>query len=112
MTPSSHAPDVRLALVTGPDADLRRLGERLVNERLAACVNVLDGVSSVYRWEGAVERAAESLALFKTTAGRLDELRERVLSLHPYDEPEFLSLEVDGGSPSYLRWVAESVSEE
>lgn len=106
------APDVRLALVTGPDEELRRLAERLVNERLAACVNVLGGVTSVYRWEGAVERAAESMALIKTTAGRLDELRERVLSLHPYDEPEFLALGVDGGSRSYLQWVAESVSGE
>ena len=109
MTPET-APDVRLALVTGPDEELRRLGERLVNERLAACVNVVGGVTSVYRWEGAVERATESLALIKTTAGRLDELQARVLSLHPYDEPEFVSVGVDGGSGSYLRWVAESVS--
>lgn len=105
-------PDVRLALVTGPDEELRRLAERLVNERLAACVNVLDGVTSVYRWEGAVERADESLALIKTTGGRLDDLRERVLSLHSYDEPEFLALGVDGGSAGYLRWVADSVSGE
>ena len=106
------AADVRLALVTGPGEDLRRLGRRLVNERLAACVNVLDGVTSVYRWEGAVERASESLALIKTTAARQEALRERVLALHPYDEPEYLALEVDGGSASYLRWVAESVSGE
>lgn len=111
MTPEGD-PDVQLALVTGPDEELRRLAERLVNERLAACVNVLDGVTSVYRWEGAVERAAESLALIKTTADRLDALRERVLSLHPYDEPEFLAVGVDGGSASYLRWVADSVSGE
>lgn len=105
-------PAVRLALVTGPDEELRRLGERLVNERLAACVNVLGGVHSVYRWEGDVERAEESLALIKTTAGRLDALRDRVLSLHPYDEPEFLALEVGAGASSYLRWVADSVSRE
>lgn len=104
--------DVRLALVTGPEDGLRRLADRLVSERLAACVNVLDGVTSVYRWEGAVERADESLALVKTTAARLEALRERVLALHPYDEPEFLALDVDGGSSSYLRWVAESVSGE
>lgn len=111
MTPDD-APDVALALVTGPDEELRRLAERVVNERLAACVNVVGGVTSVYRWEGAVERAAESLALIKTTAGRLDDLRQRILALHPYDEPEFVALGVDGGSASYLRWVAESVSGE
>lgn len=106
-------PDVRLALVTGPDPDgLRSLGRTLVNERLAACVNVVGGVTSVYRWEGDVEEAEEGLALIKTTAGRLDALRDRLLSLHPYDEPEFLALEVDRGSASYLRWIAESVSEE
>lgn len=106
------AAEVRLVLVTGPGDELRRLGERIVNDRLAACVNVLDDVTSIYRWEGAVERAGESLALVKTTADRLDGLRERVLSLHPYEEPEFLTLAVDGGSASYLRWVVESVSEE
>ncbi len=106
----TSAPEVRLVLVTGPDDDLRRLGERVVDERLAACVNVVDGVSSVYRWEGAVERADESLGLIKTTPGRLDALRSRVLDLHPYDEPEFLEIEVDGGAPSYLRWVAASVA--
>lgn len=111
---SDAAPtDVRLVLATGPGpAELRALGRTLVNERLAACVNVVDGVASVYRWEDAVEEAEESLALIKTTGDRLDALRDRLLELHPYDEPEFLALEIDTGSASYLRWVAASVSEE
>jgi periplasmic divalent cation tolerance protein len=85
------------------------LGRRLVDERLCACVNVVPGLTSVYRWEGAVEEAGEALALLKTTRRRLDALEARVRELHPYDEPEFLAFEVDRGASSYLAWVAESV---
>lgn len=101
-----------LVLVTGPDRPtLASLGRTVVEERLAACVNVLDGVRSIYRWEGAVERADEALALVKTTEARLEGLRARVLDLHPYDTPEFVALGVDAGSEAYLRWIEESVSD-
>lgn len=101
---------VHVVLITGPaDGTLRRLGRRLVEERLAACVNVLPGVESVYRWQGEVETAEEALAVVKTTEGRLQGLEERVRELHPYDEPEFVALRVDDGSASYLGWVADSV---
>lgn len=104
--------EVRLVLVTGPDrATLEELGRRVVDERLCACVNVLPGVASVYRWAGDVEAASEALALLKTTGGRVGALEARVRELHPYDEPEFLAFDVDLGSPSYLAWVAESVEE-
>lgn len=103
---------VHVALVTGPDpSTLEEMGRRLVEERLCACANVLDGLTSLYRWEGRVEEEPEALALLKTTAGRLEALEARVLELHPYDEPEFLSFGVDRGSPSYLAWVAGSVEE-
>lgn len=103
--------DVLLVLVTGPDREsLLELGRAVVGERLAACVNVLGGVGSVYRWRGEVEEAEEGLALLKTTEGRLDGLRRRVLELHPYDEPEFVAFEVDHGSSSYLAWVADAVA--
>ena len=100
-----------VVLVTGPDrSTLAELGRRVVEERLAACVNVLGGLRSIYRWRDAVEEADEALAVVKTTAERLEALRERVLALHPYDTPEFVALAVDAGSKDYLRWIEESVS--
>lgn len=108
---TAAADSVHLVLVTGPDRQvLLDLGRRVVNERLAACVNVLGDVGSVYRWEDEVQEAAEGLAMMKTTVDRLDALRRRVLELHPYDEPEFVALEVDRGSSSYLSWVVDAVA--
>ena len=105
-----RAGSAAVVLLTGPDrSTLEALGRRVVEERLAACVNVLGGLRSIYRWQGAVEEADEALALVKTTAGRLEALRERVLALHPYDTPEFVALAVDAGSEDYLRWIEESV---
>ena len=90
-----------------PDlASAERLAETLVGERLAACVNVLPGVRSVYRWQGAVERADEVLLLIKTTRDRLDAVAARVRALHPYELPELLAVEAVGGLPDYLDWVA------
>lgn len=107
---ADDADGVCLVLVTGPDEEaMAELGRRVVEERLCACANVVPGLASVYRWEGAVEEAEEALALLKTTRRRLDALQARVGELHPYDEPEFLAFDVDRGAPSYLAWVAESV---
>lgn len=107
---SSSSEAVHLVFVTGPDREsLRALGRAAVEERLAACANLWDGLESVYRWKGEVEEASEALVLLKTTGGRLEALRRRVVELHPYDEPEFVAVAVDAGSPSYLRWVADSV---
>lgn len=101
---------VRVVLVTGPDrGKMMDLGRDVVEAGLAACVNLIDGVRSVYRWDGRVHEEDEALAVIKTTRGRLDELEARVRELHPYDEPEFVALEVEAGSLSYLEWVAESV---
>lgn len=103
---------VLVVLVTGPDAEmLVELGRTVVEERLAACANVLDGIASVFRWEGEVKEEGEALALLKTTTARAEELRRRVLELHPYDVPEFLALAVDVGSRSYTEWVASSVGQ-
>jgi periplasmic divalent cation tolerance protein len=84
-----------------------RIAQALVDDRLAACVNVIPGVHSVYRWQGAVERAEEVLLLAKTTNERLQALTARVYSLHPDELPELVAVEVAGGSPAYLAWVAE-----
>ena len=102
---------VHLVLVTGPDREtLEGLARTLVNERLAACVNVLADVGSVYRWGDEVEEAQESLAVIKTTEERLDGLRTRVMDLHPYEVPEFVAVRVDRGDPAYLEWVAGAVA--
>ena len=103
-------PDCWLALATAPDRKAaERLAAVLVEERLAACVNIVAPIISVYRWQGAVEREDEALLLLKTTEARLEPLRERLLELHPYDTPEFLVFQVAAGAPDYLRWVADSV---
>lgn len=108
---SGEASRAVVVLLTGPTADtLRAIGGSLVAERLAACVNVLPGVRSIYRWQGAVEESEEALAIVKTTADRLPDLEARVGELHPYELPEILAIEPDGGSTSYLNWIRESVT--
>jgi periplasmic divalent cation tolerance protein len=103
---------VRVVFVTGPDADtLESIGRALVEEGLAACVNVVPGISSVYRWDGETRVDREALALIKTTEGCVQASRLRVEELHPYDVPEFVAVEVGEGSPAYLRWVRESVTD-
>ncbi|NUS37595.1 MAG: divalent-cation tolerance protein CutA [Lysobacter sp.] len=98
---------VLVCFCTCPDlASAERLAGILVDERLAACVNILPGVRSVYRWQDAVERADEVLLLVKTTRGRLDALAARVRALHPYELPELVAVEAAGGLPAYLDWVA------
>jgi periplasmic divalent cation tolerance protein len=107
---SSSASDVVLVLTTlGADVDAAAFARTLVEERLAACVNVLPPMTSVYRWKGSVERDREHQVVIKTTADRVDVLEARVRALHPYDLPEFLVLAASGGSTGYLDWVRESV---
>ena len=104
----SSSVGVVVVLVTGPSVEsLARLGRTIVDEKLAACVNVLDGVRSIYRWEGAIEDENEALAIFKTTVAHLHPLERRIAELHPYDVPEVIALPVVGGSSAYLSWVAE-----
>ena len=80
----------------------------LVEERLAACVNVLPPMTSIYRWKGVIEQDSEQQLVIKTSAARLTALEARVRELHPYDLPEFLVLSASGGSAGYLDWVRES----
>jgi periplasmic divalent cation tolerance protein len=99
-----------LVLTTLPaDHDVEALARRLVDERLAACVNLLPPMRSVYRWRGAVEAADERQVLIKTLASRVPALERRLRELHPYDIPEFVVLPITGGGQAYLDWVAESV---
>jgi periplasmic divalent cation tolerance protein len=98
--------DVRAVLTTAPDAEVgAALARALVDERLAACVNVVPGVRSFYRWEGAIQDDAEVLLIIKTCADRCEALAARIDDLHPYDLPEVLVLSAAGGSVPYLAWV-------
>jgi periplasmic divalent cation tolerance protein len=107
---SSSAPSVVLVLTTlGADTDATTIARTLVDERLAACVNVLPVMMSVYRWKGAVERDREQQLVIKTTAERVPALEGRLRQLHPYELPEFLVLAASGGSTTYMEWVTESV---
>ncbi|MCO5055142.1 divalent-cation tolerance protein CutA [Thermomonas sp.] len=99
-----------LCLTTCPDAaSAERIAEALVGEQLAACVNVLPGLRSTYRWQGAVERADELLLLIKTIRAAWPALQARLLELHPYELPELLAVEPADGLPAYLQWVAGAV---
>ena len=82
----------------------------MVEDRLAACGNVIPGVASVYRWAGEVQEDSEALVLFKTTEEMLPELEKRVMELHSYEVPEFISLPVTHGHVPYLRWVVGEVT--
>jgi periplasmic divalent cation tolerance protein len=98
--------------VTMPNADTARsIGRTLVQERLAACVNVVPGVVSIYSWKGALQEEEEVLCLIKTSPQRFDRLRARVVELHPYDVPEVMAFAVDDGSREYLDWVQSTTTE-
>ena len=102
--------DAVLVLTTvGSDADAVKLARVLVEERLAACVNVLPPMTSVYRWKGGVEQEGERQVVIKTTRGRVDALAARLRTLHPYEVPEFLVIAVSDGSDAYLAWLGEAV---
>lgn len=93
-----------------PEFDARALAHALVEAQLAACVNIVERVHSVYRWEGRVHDDAEQLLIVKTSDVRLDALREELLSRHPYDVPEFVVIRLDGTSDAYGAWLLSSVA--
>lgn len=100
------ATNLVVVLTTMPDdARTDELARALVDERLAACVNVHGPMTSIYRWKGGVERDAERQIVIKTTRDRLVALETRLRALHPYELPEFVVLSVEGGSEAYLDWV-------
>ena len=103
------APEFVVVLVTTASAEEgSRLGRALVDERLAACANVIGPIRSIYRWQGAVEDADEHLVLLKARAADVPALETRVRALHSYDVPEVLALPVTAGSAPYLAWLADA----
>jgi len=103
--------DARLVLVTVPSReDGERIAEALVGDALAACVNLVGPIRSIYRWQGAVCRDDEHLLLIKTTAAGYAALEARVLALHSYENPEVIALPVEQGAAAYLEWIGKSVT--
>jgi len=87
------------------------IGRALVEARLAACANVIDGMESIYRWQGAVEQAREAVLILKTRSDLLEALTEQVSALHAYECPCVVALPIQGGNPAYLDWIVEQTSE-
>lgn len=101
----------RLVLVTAPDLKTaRQLARAALRARLVACANLVPGIESHFRWQGRIERGAETLLILKTTAARVPKLERLILARHPYDTPEFLVLTLKAGSARYLAWLNQSCS--
>jgi periplasmic divalent cation tolerance protein len=101
--------EILLALSTFPDAEIaHRISNQLVDERFAACANILPAVESVYRWKEKIESGNETLVFFKVSEDRRSAFQDKLRSLHPYDVPEIIFLEVGSGLPEYLQWVREN----
>jgi periplasmic divalent cation tolerance protein len=102
--------DVLLGLCTFPDAEqARQIGTVLVEKQLAACVNLLSGVTSIYRWEGKIEEAGETLAIFKTTKAAWVAFEKALAELHPYEVPEIVALKPEAVAEAYAAWVMREV---
>jgi periplasmic divalent cation tolerance protein len=102
--------DKRIVLTTcGSAEEARKIATELVERRLAACVNIIPQIESVYRWREKVETATEWLLVIKTTAGMFAPLRDALYELHSYETPECIAVEIEDGSAVYLEWIGESV---
>jgi periplasmic divalent cation tolerance protein len=97
---------ISVYIVAADMAEAERIAEALVDERLAACVNILGGVRSVYRWQGEVERADEIAMIAKTTQASFERLAARVRALHSYDTPAIVAWPIVAGDAAYLDWIA------
>lgn len=102
--------DKLLVLTTaGSEGEAHKIAQMLVERRLAACVNIVPRIQSVYRWEGRVEEAEEYLLLIKTARSREEQVCAAIRELHSYDLPECIAIPIDGGSADYLNWLSDSV---
>ena len=102
--------DKLLVLTTaGSESEAGKIAHALVERRLAACVNIVPHIQSVYRWEGKVEQAEEYLLLIKTVKIREEQVRAAIRELHSYELPECIAIEIESGSAEYLKWLSDSV---
>jgi periplasmic divalent cation tolerance protein len=113
MMETSCKPELIMVLTNLPDlTTAQMLANGLVGQQLAACVNILPEVQSIYRWQGAIESATEVTLLIKTSQYCYPELQQMVARLHPYDTPELIVLPITGGLPAYLNWIAEETKKD
>ncbi|WP_350281933.1 divalent-cation tolerance protein CutA [Nitrosomonas sp.] len=109
MTGSSQ---ILLVLTNFPnDVSARELAEVLIDRRLAACINILQGCTSIYRWQGLTEITSEVPVLIKTTRQHYEAVEQTIKSLHPYELPEIIAVPVDSGLPAYLQWITHETTE-
>jgi len=102
--------DALIVLVTAPNVEeASRIADALVGGRLAACVNIVSGIESIYRWEGRVASDSEVLMIIKTTDTRYAEIEAQVKALHIYTTPEVIALRIERGAEAYLKWLGDSV---
>jgi periplasmic divalent cation tolerance protein len=102
---------LQVTTTTDSEAEARKLAELAVQSRLAACGQVLSPITSVYWWEGKVENAQEWMVVLKTTAGRVDQLIDRLRAEHSYDTPEIVAVPIVSGNPAYLDWITAETTE-
>ena len=102
--------DKRIVLCTaGSEDEARKIARNLVEQRLAACVNIVPRMESIYRWQGKLESSGEWLLLIKTTVERFPAVRDAIRDLHSYELPECIAISIEDGSSGYLEWIAQSV---
>jgi len=105
--------DKRIVLsTTGSAAEAHKIAHHLVENQLAACVNIVPNIQSIYRWQGKVESSQEWLLVIKTTAEKFKIVRDAIRELHSYDLPECVAIAIEDGSAQYLEWIGESVAAE
>jgi periplasmic divalent cation tolerance protein len=102
--------DAVVCLITAPPADAHSIASTVIEEKLAACVNLVPLIQSIYWWEGKVAHGDESLLVVKTTRRKVTCLEERLRAIHPYENFELISLDITSGSPAYIEWIACSVN--
>ncbi|MBC8276729.1 MAG: divalent-cation tolerance protein CutA [FCB group bacterium] len=106
MSDSKH----QIVFSTCPDRETAgKIAAAMVEEGLAACVNIIPGLTSVYSWQGKICSDPELLLIIKTTAANYDRLESKIIELHPYDVPEIVAVNIDRGSPGYLNWISQVV---
>ncbi len=105
--------DKRIVLSTASsEEEAGKIARHLVEHRLAACVNILPRIQSIYRWQGKVEEAQEWLLLIKTTAGKFADVSDAIRKMHSYDLPECIAIPIEEGSSEYLKWMDQSTAED
>ena len=103
--------NLQLVLCTVPDRECaEQIAEALVAEQLAACVNIIPGIASVYRWKGGMEKDEELLLLIKTSQGMYESLEQRIRALHPYELPEIIAVSIQAGQKDYIKWIENSLT--